>query len=110
MRGKPLQKSRGIREVKFFVAGLDADEKAIRRGMRETVGIENRMMRLRQTVEREHAEHRGERSEKNGHLKRDWNEGWPAIERTSGDIQRISVNIHPVLEAKAAKTAEQTAE
>ena len=50
MRVKPLQKSRGIREVKFFVAGLDADEKAIRRGMRETVGIENRMMRLRQTV------------------------------------------------------------
>src|SRR5271169_4881346 len=110
MRVKPLQKARGLREVKFFVAGLDADEEAVRRGMRETVRIEARMMRLRQAVEREHAEHRGERSEENGHFKRDRNEGRPAIERTASDVHRIAVDIYPVLKAKAAKPAEQTAE
>ena len=57
LRGKPLQKARRIREIKLFVASLDADKEAVTRGMRETVSIENRMMRLRQPVEREHAEH-----------------------------------------------------
>ena len=62
MRVKPLQKARGIREMKLFVAGLYADKEAVCRGMRETVRIENGMMRLRQPVEGEHPEHGGKRS------------------------------------------------
>ena len=60
MSGEPLQKAGGFRELKFFVAGLDADKEAVSRCMRETVRIENGMMRLRQPVEREHPENRGE--------------------------------------------------
>src|SRR5271167_456909 len=110
MRVKPLQKTCGIRKVKFFVAGLNADEEAVRRGMRETVRIENRMVRLRQPVEREHSKHSGERSKENGHLKRDRNERRPAIQRAPGDIHRIGVDVYPVLEAKAAKPSQQAAD
>jgi hypothetical protein len=59
MSGKPLQKARCLREIELFVAGLDTDEEAVCRGVRETVRVENWMMRLRQPVEREHPEHCG---------------------------------------------------
>src|SRR5208282_1100824 len=108
MCGEALQKARGLREVKLFVAGLDANKEAVRGGMRETVRIENRMMGLRQPVEREHPEHRGERSAQNSQLKGDRNEGRPAVERAPGDIKRVRDHVGPVLEAKTTKSTNET--
>src|SRR5580658_6534183 len=85
---EPLEKTGGLREIELLVARLNADEEAVLGSMAETIRIENRVMRLRQLVEGEHAEDGGQRSAKNGQLKRDGNEGRPAIERAAGDIQR----------------------
>src|SRR5580693_8755266 len=48
-------------QMEVGVLGLDANEKAVRRRVRETCNVENRMIRLRQFVQREHAENRSER-------------------------------------------------
>src|SRR5208282_2589645 len=77
---EPLQEARGFREIKLFVAGLNADEETVRRRMAEAMRIEDRVMRLRQPVKREHSKHGEERSTENGQLKCDGDEGRPAIE------------------------------
>src|SRR5229473_662240 len=84
-----LQETRGVREMELWVASFDANEKAIRRCMREAMHVENGMVRLREPVQGEHSEHCGKRGAKNGKLKGDGNEGRPAIERAAGDIHGI---------------------
>src|SRR5580704_854774 len=110
MRVKPLQKARRIRELKLLIAGLDANKKAICRCMAEAMRVENGMMRLWQPVEGQHPEDRRKRSTENGQLKRDGNEGRPAIERAPGDVHGITIDVRPVLEAEAAKPADEAAE
>src|SRR5580704_2083145 len=96
--------------MEFFVAGLDADKEAVRGSRPETMGIENRMMRLRQPIEGEHSENGGERSAENGQFEGDGNKGRPAIVGAPGDIQGIGVDVHPVLKAKTTEAADQTAD
>src|SRR5579864_1025850 len=105
-----LQKTSRIREMKPRVAGLDAQIEAVAGGVpRETIDVEQRMMRTRQAIEREHAENRGQRGSQHGHLKRDGDKRRPAIERPPADILRIGNHRYPVLQTKTAKTAAQSA-
>src|SRR5580692_10575402 len=80
LRREPLEKPSGVRKIELLVARLDADEEAVLGRVAETIGVENRVMRLRQLVERDHAEDGGKRGAKNGQLKRDGDEGRPAVE------------------------------
>src|SRR4029077_13407773 len=52
-------------EVEFRVGGLDAEEKPVPARQRETRYVEHRVIRLRQAVQRQHAQHRGERGDEN---------------------------------------------
>src|SRR5436189_5541084 len=61
--------------------------------MRETMHVENRMIRLGQFVEGEHTENRSERRSENGQLKGDGNKSRPAIEGTAADVQRVGARI-----------------
>src|SRR6266704_987327 len=108
MRMKTLEKARGIRKMKLRVASLNAKKEAVRRCMREAMHIENRMVRLWQFVEGQHAEYRGDRCTENREFECDRNKGRPAIERAAADVHRISDRGDPILKTKAANTARQT--
>src|SRR4029077_17620781 len=96
--------------MKLRVAGFDADKKTVRRRMCEAVHVENRMVRLRQLVQGEHAKYRGDRRAENGQLKGDGNEVRPAIERAAADVYGIGDRHSPVLKTKTAKATGETAE
>src|SRR5260370_10613006 len=81
-----LENARALRQMEFRIVGLDANKKTVRRRVSKPGHVENRMMRLGQFVEREHAENRGERGAENRQLKSDGNEGRPAIERAAADV------------------------
>src|SRR5712664_4376658 len=66
MRVQALEEARGVRHMKLWVAGLNANKETIRRCMREAMHVENRMMRLGQPVQSEHYENRGERCAEQG--------------------------------------------
>ena len=110
MRVNFLEQPRAFFQMEVGVLGLDANEKAVRRRVRESRNVENRMIRLRQFVQREHAENRGERCPENGQLKGDGNKSRPAIERTSSNILGIGDRRDPVLEEKTSDAPGQAAE
>src|SRR5438034_1389106 len=78
--------------------------------MRETMHVENRMVRLGQFVQREHTENRCERRSENGQLKGDGNKSGPAIEGTAADVQRVGDRHSPVLKEKSSDAPGQTTE
>src|SRR6267143_4696342 len=71
MRMHFLKDARGVHQMKLRVVRLNAEKEAVRRGVREAMNIENRMMRLRKPVQGEHAKHRGERRAENRQIERD---------------------------------------
>src|SRR6516225_6030554 len=110
MRIEPLEKLRGLCNVKFRVTRLNAKIKAVRGRMDEATYVKNRVMRLRQAVQSQHAKYGAEGSAKNGKLKGDGNEGGPTIERAPSDILRIADRRGPVLEPKPTKASGEPAE
>src|SRR6266850_806087 len=110
MRMHFLKDARGVRQMKLRVAGLDAEKEAVRRGVREPMDVENRMMRLREPVQGEHAKHRGERRAENRQFESDGNKSRPAIERAATDVERIGDDVDPILEKESAEAARQAAD
>src|SRR5947209_1676430 len=111
VRAHRLEKTRRVREIKLVIARLDAQEKAIRRGvLRKSFHVEEWMMRLRQSVQREHSKHRKKRRAQHRKFERYRNERRPAIQRPAADIQRIGNHIAPILEAESAKTSAEPAD
>src|SRR5882672_5568204 len=109
MRVHFLKDARGVRQMKLRVAGLDAEKEAVRRGVREAMDIEDRMMRLREPVQGEHAKHGGERRAENRQFESDGNKSRPAIERAAADVERIGDDVDPVLEEEPAEATRQAA-
>src|SRR6266576_4592781 len=93
--------------MKLRVAGLDANKETVRRCMREAMHVENRMVRLGQSIQGEHTENSGERCAENRHLKGDGNESRPAIERAAANVHRISDGRRPVLKTKTAQAPDR---
>src|SRR5260370_33787332 len=56
-----LEDARAFLHTEFRILGLDANKKTVRGGMREAVHIEDRMVRLGEFVQRQHAENCRER-------------------------------------------------
>src|SRR5512134_588243 len=67
-RLEPFEKRAGLGRVEQQVCRLDDEEEAILRRQGEVGRVEHGMVRLRKTVEREHAEHCGERRDQDGGL------------------------------------------
>src|SRR5215217_4617632 len=99
-RADPFEELAGLLQVEFLVCRLDAEKEAIAAGQREALGVEDRMIRLRQTIERQHAEHARQRGAENRALIGDRDERRPAVERLAADVQRIRDDRNPVLEQK----------
>src|SRR6185295_14621142 len=57
-------------EIELRIGRFDAEEEAVAARQREARHVEDRVVRLRQAVEREHAQHRRERRAENGALER----------------------------------------
>src|SRR5215470_9292153 len=72
--------------------------------------VENWMMRLRQTIERQHPENGAQRGAENGQLEGHGNESWPAIERAAADIHRIGDGGRPILKTETTDAAGEAAE
>src|SRR5882724_9341804 len=109
MRMHFLKDARGVRQMKLRVAGLNAEKEAVRRGVREAMGIENRMMGLREPVQGEHAKNGGERRAENRQFESDGNKSRPAIERAAADVERIGDDVDPILEKEPAEAPRQAA-
>src|SRR6185312_12475501 len=56
-RAKRLQEGARVVEIELLVSRLDAEEEPAAAGEREPVDVEDRVIRHRQAVDREHAEH-----------------------------------------------------
>src|ERR1700747_631800 len=65
-------------------------------------------MWLRQAIQGQHAKDRRQRRAQNGELERDRNKRRPTVQGASCDIQRIGIDVAPVLKEKAAQTAAQS--
>src|SRR5689334_12099135 len=107
MRMQLLKEAHRVHDMKFRVARFDAEIKTVRGGMDEALHVENGVMRLRQAVQRQHAEHGAESSAQHGHLEGDGDKRGPTIERAPTNIHRKSDRRRPVLKAKTAETAEE---
>src|SRR5262249_17595165 len=95
-RVERLEKATRRLQIELRIRRLDAEEEPVAAGERETWHVEDRVVRLRQAVEREHAEHRGQRRDENRALEGDRDECRPAVERLSADVQGIRRHRHPV--------------
>src|SRR6185295_17786789 len=75
-------------ELELRILRLDAQEETVAARQREARHVEHRVIRLRQPVQRQHAEHARERREEDRALEGHRDEGGPAVERLAPDVQR----------------------
>src|SRR5262245_35733584 len=97
-------------EIELWIPGLDAQEKLVAGRQREPRDVEDRVIRHRQAVEREHAEHGRQRGTENRAFERDRYEHRPGIERFAADVQRVGHRRGPVLKKVAADAANDAAD
>src|ERR671919_558547 len=76
-------------ELEFRISGLDDEEKLVARGLVESPHVEHRVIRHRQSVEGEHAEHGAECGQKNRAFEDDGDERRPGVVRLAADVERI---------------------
>src|SRR5215213_1582785 len=93
--------------VELRVRGLDQHEEAVARGEREVRRVEDRVVRLGQPVQGEHAEDGEERRAEHSHLERDGYERGPAVGGLAADVQRVVDDEYVVLHQVAERAAEQ---
>src|SRR4051812_6729400 len=101
-----LEELPGRGRLEARIGGFDDQEEPVGRGARKRFDVEHRMVRLRELVERPHAEERGERRPEYGGFEGHWNELRPADERPPTHVERIRNRRHPRLEREAAGAAE----
>ena len=85
------------RRVERRVAGIDADEEAIRGGAEKSLLLQQRVVEAWQPVKRQYAEKRCQCAEQNDQLKRHRNIGRQAEQRFAADVQRIVHGVGPPL-------------
>src|SRR5260221_326890 len=77
LRMEAIQKTFGFRQAEPGVLGFNAQEEPVPAGAHKVGRVEHRMIWLRQTIEREHAEHRSQRRAQDSAFERNRNERWP---------------------------------
>ncbi len=108
MRIQTFEKRLSACQIEFLVALLHHQEESVFRRQREARDIEDRMIRRRQAVHREHSENGAQSRAEYGELKGNRNECRPAIMRLAADVQRIADHIRVVLHEKSREAAEQS--
>src|SRR5262245_13157408 len=77
--------TRGL-QIEVRIGLLDAEEEPVAAREREAGHVEDRVVRLRQPVERQHAQHRRQRGDENRALEGDRDERRPAVKRLPADV------------------------
>src|SRR6185295_7978117 len=89
--------------------GLDCQKKPILTRTVETRCVEDRVIRLRQSVQRQHAADGGKRGNENRRFERWRNERHPRVKRTAADVHWEVDDLRPVLEGVAGESADDAA-
>src|SRR5271157_3142349 len=109
-RLQTLHKSLCINNIKLWVGGLYAQEELVACHSGELFHVEQWVIRHRQTIQGKHPEDAGESGEQNRHLEGRNDERRPRIIGLAANIQRIGNDVDPVLQRKARKATQQSAE
>src|SRR5438132_8358186 len=104
-----LQKIPRLVEIELRIARLDHQKKFVARRLIESRHVEHRVIRHRQSVEREHAEDGGKCGDENGAFESDRNPRRPTVERAPADIQRIADDIRIPAHEESANPANHAA-
>src|SRR5260221_7293952 len=105
-----LQEPCRLLEMKLLIARHDAQKEFVARCAFETLYVKQRMMRLRQAIQRQHSENRERGRAKNSQFECHRNECWPAVERAYRDVHGIGRHIRPELEEKSCQASAQSAD
>src|SRR5947209_1229541 len=106
-RPQCLEESPRLLQIEVRVFGLDAEEEPIAAGERESRDIEDGVIRHRQAVQRQHAEHGRQGRDEDRALEGDRDECGPAKQRSPPDVPRVLDGRHPILQGEPADTAHQ---
>src|SRR5450759_3117503 len=98
IRMKAFQKFPRFRQTELGVLGFNAQKELVAAGPGEPGYVEDRMIRLRQSIHDHHAEDRSDRRSQHRTLKRHGNKRRPRVERLATHVQRIIHRGHPELE------------
>src|SRR5438874_12613913 len=98
LRVQDVEELRGLDAVEERVARADGEEEAVLSRLGKMRHAEERMVGLRQAIEREHAQYGSERRAEDGALEHDDNECRPGIERPPADVDGIRDGRNPVLQ------------
>src|SRR3954463_5088939 len=88
-RPQRLEKRARAFEIELRVARLDAQEETVPARQRKPRHVEHRVVRLRQSVQRQHAEHRGQRGAEDRAFEGHRDERRPAVKRLAADVDWI---------------------
>src|SRR5579883_2278028 len=103
------QKVRGALHVEYRIARFNAEKESIVRYLREAGDIEHRVMRPGKSAQVKRAHKSSNRSKKNRQLEHDDDEGRPAIQRTSADVDRVVDHRDVKFHRPSGEEAEQPA-
>src|SRR6188474_562082 len=109
-RLQAFKKLPGAAQVETRIGGFDTHEEPVGRRTGELGNVEHRVIRLRQLVQRPHADERRQRGAEHRRFERHRNELRPAVKGAGADVQRVGVDLCPVLEAESAKAAHEAAQ
>src|ERR1051325_4593033 len=104
-----LEKLPHFVELEFRIACLHDEKELVARGLIESLDVEDGVIRHRQAVEGEHAEHREEGGDEHGALERDRDPRRPRVVRPAADVERIADDVRVPAHEESAETAEETA-
>src|SRR5271166_234314 len=109
-RLQTLHKPLCINNIKLWIGGFHTQEELVACHSGELFHVEQWVIRHGQTIQGEHAKDTRESGEQNRHFERRNDERRPRVIGLTANIQRIGNDIDPVLQRKARKTAQQSAE
>src|SRR5262245_51331700 len=84
-RPEALEKAPGLDGVELRIRRLDHEEERVLARALEPGVVEHRVVRPRQTIQGEHAEHRRERRNEDGQFERRRNPGHPRVQGPAAD-------------------------
>src|SRR6516225_3308517 len=104
-----LKKRFRLFQIKLRIRCFDTEEEGIICRERELRHCENRMMRLRKPIQRQHPEHSEEAREQDRQLERDDNEGGPAMKRPPSNVDRVKPHGGKILHQVSADATSKPA-
>src|SRR5215471_3481129 len=105
-----LQKLARAVVIEQRIRRLDAQEKSIAAGQRETRHIERRVIWHRQSAKPEQTKYSRQRRQKNRHLKRDDDVRGPTVQRAAANVDGVRDYRDPVLQQVAERPAHDAAD